>query len=70
MTQEVALEAVKLVKDMTKGTLGNQWQGIAKAAIGQTVLHLTKVHESVCVPDPGMYSQTVSSFVCVCVGGG
>lgn len=51
---------VKLLKEMTKGTLGLQWQGIAKSAIGQAVLHLTKVNEEARVPIPGMYSQTVS----------
>ena len=67
MSQEVAFEVVKLIKEMTKGALGNQWQGIVKAAVGQAVLHLTKVHESVRVPDPGMHSQTVSVCVQVCM---
>ena len=59
---EVASEVVKLLKDMTKGSLGAQWQGMSKAAIGQAVLHLTKINEEARVPNPGMYSQTVSGW--------
>ena len=57
--QEVASEVVKLLKDMIKGGLGAQWEGYAKSAVGQAILHLTKVPEEVRVPEPGMYSQTV-----------
>ena len=60
VSQEVAGEVIKLLKDMSKGTLGAQWEGYAKSAIGQAVLHLTKVNEEARVPIPGMYSQTVS----------
>ena len=49
-----------MLKDMTKGSLGAQWQGYAKSAIGQAVLHMTKINEEARVPNPGMYSQTVS----------
>ena len=68
MPQEVAVEVVKLIKEMTKGSLGNQWQGIVKSAVGQALLQLTKVHESVRVPDPGMYSQTVSGCLNIVIG--
>ncbi len=60
ISQEVANEVVKLLKDMTKGSLGAQWEGYAKSAIGQAVLHLTKIPEAARVPNPAMYSQTVS----------
>ncbi len=60
ISQEVANEVVKLLKDMTKGSLGTQWEGFAKSAIGQAVLHLTKVPEAARVPNPAMYSHTVS----------
>ena len=59
VTQEVASEVVKLLKDMITGSFGNSWEGYSKSAIGQAVLHLTKVNEKARVPDPGMYSQTV-----------
>ena len=60
VSQEIASEVVKLLKDMIKGALGSQWQGYAKSAIGQAVLHLTKVPEEARVPNPAMYSQSVS----------
>ena len=53
--QEVASEVVKLLKDRIKGGLGAQWERYAKSAIGQAILHLTKIPE-VRVP---MYSQMV-----------
>ena len=59
--KEVGSEVVTLLKDMTSGGLGAGWQGVSKAAIGQAVLHLTKVNEDARVPNPGMYSQTVST---------
>lgn len=62
VSREVANEVVKLLKEMTRGRLGGQWQGYAKAAIGQAVLHLTKLHEEARVPNPGLYSQTVSTM--------
>ena len=60
VSREVASEVVKLLKDMITGSLGNAWEGISKSAVGQAVLHLTKVNEEARVPSPGMYSQTVS----------
>ena len=33
----------------------------AKSAIGQVVLHLTKINEGASNADPGMYSHTVSN---------
>lgn len=62
INKEVGSEVVMLLKDMTKGGMGSQWQGVSKAAIGQAVLHLTKINEEARVPNPGMYSQTVSSL--------
>ena len=59
--KEVGSEVVGLLKEITTGALGTQWQGVAKAAIGQAVLHLTKINEGARVPNPGMYSQTVST---------
>ena len=58
--KEVASEVVKLLKDMIQGSLGPQWEGYAKSAIGQAVLHLTKISEDARMPVPGMFSQTVS----------
>ena len=58
--KEVGSAVVELLKGMTAGDLGQQWQGVSKAAIGQAVLHLTKINEGARVPSPGMYSQTVS----------
>ena len=63
INQEVGSEVVKLLKDMIKGVMGAQWQGMSKAAIGQAVLHLTKVVEEARVPNPGMFSQTVSLYM-------
>ena len=63
ISQEVASEVVKLLKDMITGSFGNTWEGISKSAVGQAVLHLTKVNEEARVPVPGMYSQTVSFFI-------
>ena len=63
--KEVASEVVKLLKDMIQGALGPQWEGYAKSAIGQAVLHLTKIHEEARMPVPGMFSQTVSTPTCV-----
>ena len=60
VAREVANEVVKLLKEMTRGGLGGAWQGYAKSAIGQAVLHLTKLHEEARTPNPGLYSQTVS----------
>ena len=60
VSQEVAGEVIKLLKDMVKGSLGGQWEGYSKSAIGQAVLHLTKISEEARVPVPGMFSQTVS----------
>ena len=60
ISQEVAKEVAKLLKDMTAGSLGPQWRDYTRSAIGQAVLHLTKVQEEARVPNPGMYSQTVS----------
>ena len=62
ISQEVASEVVKLLKEMITGSFGNAWEGISKSAVGQAVLHLTKVNEEARVPVPGMYSQTVSLF--------
>ena len=62
--KEIASEIVKLLKDMIEGSLGSQWEGYAKSAIGQAVLHLTKVNEEARTPIPGMFSQTVSCKVC------
>lgn len=59
VSHEVAGEVIKLLKDMVKGSLGSQWEGYAKSAIGQAVLHLTKINEEARVPVPGMFSQTV-----------
>ncbi|XP_019855060.1 PREDICTED: E3 ubiquitin-protein ligase MYCBP2-like isoform X1 [Amphimedon queenslandica] len=56
--QEVAIEIVKLLKDMTKSVLKGHWKDYAKSAIGQAVLHLTKVNEEARNADPGMYSHT------------
>lgn len=56
----VAAEVVKLVKDMIEGSLGPQWEGYSKSAVGQAVLHLTKINEEARMPVPGMYSQTVN----------
>ena len=66
ISKEVGSEVVTLLKDMTSGGLGAGWQGVAKAAIGQAVLHLTKVNEDARVPNPGMYSQTVSICTVEC----
>ena len=66
ISKEVASEVVKLLKDMIQGSLGPQWEGYAKSAIGQAVLHLTKMNEEARMPVPGMFSQTVSGWV----GGG
>ena len=63
VSQEVASEVVKLLKDMITGALGNAWEGYSKSAVGQAVLHLTKVNEEARVPVPGMYSQTVRGTV-------
>ncbi len=60
ISKEVASEVVKLLKDMIQGSLGVQWEGYAKSAIGQAVLHLTKISEDARMPVPGMFSQTVS----------
>ncbi len=60
ISKEVASEVVKLLKDMIQGALGPQWEGYAKSAIGQAVLHLTKINEEARMPVPGMFSQTVS----------
>ena len=62
--KEIASEIVKLLKDMIEGSLGSQWEGYAKSAIGQAVLHLTKVNEEARMPIPGMFSQTVSCKMC------
>lgn len=59
ISQEVAGEVIKLLKDMVKGHLGTQWEGCSKSAIGQAVLHMTKINEEARVPVPGMFSQTV-----------
>ena len=37
-----------------------QWKDYAKSAIGQAVLHVTKIAEEARNADPGMYSHTVS----------
>lgn len=63
VSQEVASEVVKLLKDMITGSLGNAWEGYSKSAVGQAVLHLTKVNEEARVPVPGMYSQTVRKSI-------
>ena len=63
VSKEVASEVVKLLKDMIQGSLGPQWEGYAKSAVGQVVLHLTKINEEARMPVPGMFSQTVSSAV-------
>lgn len=60
ISKEVASEVVTLLKGMIEGTLGAQWEGYAKSAIGQAVLHLTKINEEARMPIPGMFSQTVS----------
>jgi hypothetical protein len=57
--KEVGSAVVELLKAMTAGELGQQWQGVSKAAIGQAVLHLTKINDGARVPNPGMYSQTL-----------
>ncbi len=59
VSQDVAKEVIHLLKDMVKGFLGVQWEGCSKSAIGQAVLHMTKVNEEARVPVPGMFSQTV-----------
>lgn len=64
VSQEVASEVVKLLKDMITGSFGKTWEGYSKSAIGQAVLHLTKVNEEARVPVPGMYSQTVR-YICL-----
>ena len=61
ISKTVASEVVKLLKDMMEGSFGAQWEGYAKSAIGQAVLHLTKINEEARMPVPGMFSQTVSS---------
>ena len=58
--KELAGEVIKLLKDMIQGTMGSQWEGYAKSAVGQAVLHLTKISEEARMPVPGIYSQTVS----------
>ncbi len=63
VSHEVAEEVIKLLKDMVKGSLGGQWEGYSKSAIGQAVLHLTKISEEARVPVPGMFSQTVQLHV-------
>lgn len=63
VSQEVASEVVKLLKDMITGSLGKAWEGYSKSAVGQAVLHLTKVNEEARVPVPGMYSQTVRATI-------
>ena len=63
VSKAMAGEVVKLLKDMIQGSLGPQWEGYSKSTIGQAVLHLTKINEEARMPLPGMYSQTVSSFV-------
>ena len=45
-----------------QGSLKGQWKDYAKSAIGQAVLHLTKISEEARNVDAGMYSQTVSSY--------
>lgn len=65
VSKEVANEVVKLLKEMIQGSLGSQWEGYAKSAIGQAVLHLTKISEEARMPVPGMFSQTVSSAFCL-----
>ena len=44
-----------------QSVLKGQWKDYAKSAIGQAVLHLTKINEEARNADPGMYSHTVSS---------
>lgn len=60
--KEVAGETVKLLKDMIQGSMGPQWEGYAKSAVGQAVLHVTKISEEARMPVPGMFSQTVRYF--------
>ena len=50
---------------MIQGSYGSQWEGYAKSAIGQAVLHLTKINEEAHMPVPGMFSQTVRLVVVV-----
>ncbi len=59
ISQEVASEVIQLLKDMVKGSLGSQWEECSKSAIGQAVLHMTKINEEARAPVPGMFSQTV-----------
>ena len=65
ISKEVASEVIKILKDMIQGSYGSQWEGYAKSAIGQAVLHLTKINEEARMPVPGMFSQTVRLVVVV-----
>ena len=40
MRGPMSFEVVKLIKEMIEGELGNQWQGIVKAAVGQADTHM------------------------------
>ena len=52
-----------LLLPLCQGKLGSRWKDIATAAVGQAVLHLTKVSEGARVPQPGIFSQTVRTIV-------
>ena len=46
--------------NLPQGKFGSRWKDIAKSAIGQAVLHLTKTEETARIPQPGLFSQSVS----------
>ena len=50
-----------------QGKLGKKWEEISTSAIGQAVLHLTKMSEGTRLPQPGLFSQTVSRLHCVLI---
>jgi E3 ubiquitin-protein ligase MYCBP2 len=59
MPVEVATEVIKLIRDMIGGKFGKKWEEISNSAIGQAVLHLTKMSEPARLPQPGLFSQTL-----------
>ncbi|XP_065845558.1 E3 ubiquitin-protein ligase MYCBP2-like isoform X3 [Oscarella lobularis] len=42
MNPDIVLEVIKLLKDMTKGTISEAWAEVTKAGIGEAVLSLTR----------------------------
>lgn len=63
MTSSLANNVISLIQDMAVGNLSEGWTNVTKAAIAEAILALTKLDETLRVPQPCIKTPAVSETI-------